>query len=190
MVDRMHSTILRAIGILFLSGSLIACGGESVGVDDAVIDSENNANKLQQLLMVLTLTDAENNYVAVEKIDSVKLKINGQPWGTFPSEPLDLEGIATTTVGNLNVTDQEVSYLAIAQYTVTVDSLTTAGEYASYLHNRLRIAPGDYICEIAEIKFRDAQNNTVTVKPRVFRSFTVEPNTASLSLGEIAIKVR
>lgn len=189
MVARTRNIFLRSVGILLLSTSFIACGGESVGVDDAIIDSENNANKLQQLLMVLTLTDADNNNIAVEKIDSVKLKINGQSWGTFSSEPLDLEGITTTTAGNLNVTDQNVSYLVIAQYTIVVDSLSTAGEYANYLHNRLRIAPGDYICEIAEVKFRDVSNNTVTVKPRVFRSFTVAPNIASLSLGEIDIKV-
>lgn len=175
---------------LFLALFAISCGEDIAGVEGAVVDNENNAYKLQQLVAVLNLTDADNRHVVVSGIDSIRVKVNGKPWGVFPSEPLDTAGIVTIGSGELNVTDREIGYLVIASYSIAVDSLATAGDFATYLHNRLRLAPGDYVCEIAEVHFRNAQGNPVVVKPRLYRSFTVTPNVASLYLGKFDITVQ
>lgn len=184
------STFGILLPLLFLSLLAASCSEDISGVEGAVVDNANNANKLQQLVAVLNLTDADNRRVVVGGIDSVKVKVNGKPWGAFSSEPLDTAGIVTIRSGNLNVTDRDIGYLVIAAYTIAADSLATAGDFATYLNNRLRLAPGDYICEIAEVHFRNADGEAVVVKPRVYRSFTVTPNVASLYLGEIDITVQ
>lgn len=168
---------------------LSACGGDVSGIEGAIVDNPQNANKLRQLLMIVRVTDTAGDYVAMGRIDSVKLKINGHAWDAFPSTPVDITGIRTTTRGNYTVTDQEIGYLVVAEFTITIDSLETAGEYAEYLHNRLRLSPGDYVCEIAGVHFRDNAGNHIAIRPHVYRPFTVEENVSGLYLGEIDVRI-
>lgn len=193
MFNLRYKGIIHRITTLSLSlvlSLLTACGsGDLTGVNGAIIDNPNNANKLKQLLTVINVVTPSGSYAVLDRIDSIKLNVDGQFWGSFSSAQLDRSGLITTVENDLDVADKETGYFLLAEYSLNSDDLSTAGEYANYLRGRLTLPPGDHICEIAEVQFKDRSNNTIIVKPRIHLPFRVEENVASIFLGKISISI-
>lgn len=86
--------------------------------------------------------------IVVEKIDSIKIKVNNTDWGTYSSESIDTAGLNTWTENNYRVTNESVKYQVFAEYNLEVNAMETAGDYVNCLSSRMVLDPGGYLCEI------------------------------------------
>lgn len=175
--------------ILVLSG----CGNsnEDIGqFDSAVIESSTNQNKFKQITFTMDVARNGNEYLNTGQIDSVRLKVNGKNWGVFTSESIDTTGNTNKIDGGLQFSYSRVSYLVIAPYVLSSDGLQTAGDFVAYLGNRIVLTPGDYVCEVSEVKFRNSRDEWIALKPQIYKNFTVVENTTSSYLGHIVITIK
>jgi hypothetical protein len=157
--------------------------------DSAIIEDSSNTNKFKQLVLIINLKNSNGSYILLQKIDSINLKVNNKQWGTFASEITDTTGFQSSLLKSIRITSQKIGYLIIATYQLNVNSLETAGDYVSYLNERLILTPGDYVCEINQLKFTNVTGQTVIIKPMIFKDFKVVQNTTSSFVGEIEIVV-
>jgi hypothetical protein len=157
--------------------------------DSIVVDNPNNPNKFRQITFLVNLNDAENGYLNLESIDSMKVYVNAKYWGTFTSEYNDTTNNTDKIVANISYSDNVVRYLLIAPYQLKTDNLETAGDFINYLNDRIVLTPGDYIFEIKEIKYRNLLNEVITLKTQVFADFQVLENTTSSYVGNIEIPI-
>ncbi|OJU50393.1 MAG: hypothetical protein BGN96_08550 [Bacteroidales bacterium 45-6] len=171
-----------------------ACGNsDSVGIgqfDNAVIESSANQNKFKQITFTLDVMNNGNEYLNIHRIDSIRLKVNGRSWGVFASESIDTTGNTTHIDQGLKFSSSHISYLVIAPYVLSTDQLQTAGDFVRYLGDRIALAPGDYVCEVSEVKFRNLSGEWTRVKPQAYKNFTVVANTTSSYLGHISITIK
>jgi hypothetical protein len=187
----MKSKNIRWI-FLLCSIYFISCDKDSnIGqFDDAVVESESNQYKFKQITFTINLVNSKSEYLNITKVDSIKLQVNGKVWGTFGSESIDTTGNTDNFSEDLSYSASKINYLIIAPYILKIDKLDTAGDFVNYLDNRLILTPGDYVCEIAEIKFRDRKDRWKTFKPQVYKDFKVNENTTSSFVGEISIQIK
>lgn len=157
--------------------------------DGVVIDGTENQNKFKQITFTLDVA-GEYGYLNTHRIDSIRLNVNGRQWGIFPSESIDTIGNTDVVAADLKFSRLPISYLVVAPYLLSTDNLQTAGDFVEYLHNRLVLTPGEYVCEVAEIKFKNVQDEWISLKPHVFRKFTVVQNTTSSYAGDIHITLK
>jgi hypothetical protein len=180
-------TLFSLVVLFGAALTLVSCGE---GIDGAIVDDGDNENKLRQLLLTVELRDDADQAIVVERIDSLRLNLSGKQWGIFSSQTIAAADIPTTATGRHLTTDESVEYLVIADYTVALDTLETAGDFSHYLNQRLRIRPGDYVAEVAEVWFRDKDGVTVVARPNLYFPFTVTANTASQFIGHAVVRVR
>jgi len=177
---------------IFLAMLLVNCSkNDNIGqFDDAVVESETNYNKFKQITFTLNIANSLNEYVNVNLIDSVTLKVNGKEWGTFKSEIIDTSYKTNRIHDDLMFSNTKINYLIIAPYKLKTDKLETAGDFVDYLSDRIILTPGDYVCEVSEIKFQNLKKQWVSIKPQIYKDFTVIPNTTSSFAGEITITIK
>lgn len=180
------------IFILSLLYLLIGCNKNSdIGqFDDAVVESESNQNKFEQITFTISVINNSNEYLNTGQIDSIKLKVNGKDWGTFKSERNDTTSNTNKIENNIKFSYSKISYLVIAPYILKTDNLETAGDFVDYLNDRIVLTPGDYICEVFAIKFRDIRNQWITFNPQVYKDFKVVENTSSSYVGDITVIIK
>src|SRR5574344_2120159 len=164
--------------LLFFSSCLDEGGGNGY-FDDAVVDGESNQNKFKQITFTINVINELGEHVNTNQIDSVKLKVNGKDWGVFKSECIDTTGMTDKITNNIQFSDSKINYLIIAPYVINTDNVQTAGDIVRYLNERVVLSPGDYVCEVSEVKFHDLNNKWVLLKPQVYNDFIVINNTAS-----------
>lgn len=192
-MQRLHdrsSALRNFLSLVILLGAaltLVSCGE---GVEGAIVDDSDNENKLRQLLLTVELLDDAGRSIVVERIDSLRLNISGTQWGIFSSQTIAAADIPTTLSGRYLTTDETVEYLIIADYTVAMDTLETAGDFSRLLNQRLRVRPGDYVADVAEVWFRDNDGATVVARPNIYFPFTVTANTSSQYIGHAVVRVR
>lgn len=184
-----RNTIWNAILFLFFFSS---CDKSSdIGqFDDAVVESESNQHKFKQITFTINVINNLGEYVNTNQIDSVKLKVNGKDWGVFKSESIDTTSKTKKITNNIRFSDSKINYLIIAPYILKTDKLETAGDFVNYLDNRIVLNPGDYVCEVSEVKFHDLNNQWVVFKPQVYKDFSVIDNTTSSFVGEISLTIK
>jgi len=158
--------------------------------DDAVVESESNQHKFKQITFTINVINNLGEYVNTNQIDSVKLKVNGKDWGVFKSESIDTIGKTNKIANNIRFSVSKINYLIIAPYILKTDKLETAGDFVNYLDNRIVLTPGDYVCEVSEVKFHDLNNQWVVLKPQVYKDFSVIDNTTSSFVGEISLTIK
>ena len=157
--------------------------------DDVVIESETNQYKFRQITFIVSLKNQDYGYLNLALIDSMKIYVNAQYWGTFSSESIDTTGNTDRIVNHIMYSDKEINYLILAPYVLSTDNLETAGDFVNYLKDRITLVPGDYICEIKEIKIKNLNGDWITDMPQIFANFTVIENTSSSYVGNIEIPV-
>ncbi len=191
IIKLLHRSRLYVLLIITFLPVLLWTGCDTgvTGIEGAVVDNPDNPYKLRKLLFVVNLLDANGKHIVLGKIDSALIKVNGENWGVFASDSLNTAGVRTEVDGEYLVSDQDIGYLITAGYQLTSDTFETAGEYSSYLHRRLRLEPGDYVAEIAELHFRNANGEHVIISPRIYEDFTVDSGAVNLYLGTFNISV-
>lgn len=177
------------LGIVILLTSILAsCEMDDLGnFDGAIIESSTNTNKFKQISFTINIVNNSNEYLYVNKIDSLKLKVNGKIWGVYASEEMDTTTHASKIENNVRFSSSKINYLVLAPYYINTTSLETAGDYLEYLNDRIVLTPGDYVCEVAELSFHDMNNQLITIKPQVYKDFSVNTNASSAYAGEITI---
>jgi hypothetical protein len=191
-MNSINAARLKAGYIVVLFLLLAACekesGTEQITVN--LLDSALHINKFQQVTFVVNLFDSVNGFANLEKIDSVKINVNGNYWGTFSSQGRDTSGRTKHVSENINYSKSKINYLIIAPFQSKVDQLETVGDFVQYLNNSSVLAPGDYVSEISEVKFKNKIGKWITINPQIFKEFTVVENTTSSYVGEIEIPTR
>lgn len=181
-------------GCLLLLFMLQGCQKDNNGgigqFDSVVIESSSNTNKFRQITFTLDVVNNRNEYLNIHQIDSIRLKVNGKNWGVFSSESIDTTGNTNKIDAGLKFSYSSISYLIIAPYVLSTNELQTAGDFVRYLGDRIVLTPGDYICEVSELKFRNLNGGWVRLKPQVYKNFTVVANTTSSYLGHISITIK
>lgn len=175
--------------LLFFSSCLNEGGGNGY-FDDAVVDGGSDQNKFKQITFTINVINELGEYVNTGQIDSVKLKVNGKDWSVFKSESIDTIGMTDKIANNIQFSYSKINYLIIAPYIINTDTIETAGDIVKYLNDRMVLSPGDYVCEISEVKFHDLNNQWVVLKPQVYKDFSVIDNTASSFVGEISLTIK
>jgi hypothetical protein len=157
--------------------------------DSVIIEDQNNPNNFRQITFLVSLYSPSYGYLNLEVIDSIKIFVNAKYWGTFSSELADTTDKTDRIIQNIRYSDKNISYLFIAPYQLKTDNLETVGDFINYLNDRIVLAPGDYVFEIKEIKYRNLIDNIITKRTQVFADFTVIENTTSSYIGDIEISI-
>jgi len=152
------------------------------------IYSSSEENNFENLVLILNFK-SDSVYLVLDQIDEIKLKVNNSDWADLKEQKFDNSGITYTMNQNIKETINKVPYLIVSGQTQNAPESYTAGAFADYMNNFIYLTPGDYVVEIAEVKFRNLLNDTITVKPRIYQYFQVLPDTKSLFLGEFDIQV-
>lgn len=180
---------IAILPLLFLS----SCekGNDNLGFfDDAIVDGESNQTRFKQINFTVNVINESGEYVNTNQIDSVKLKVNGKYWGVFKSEIRDTTDMTDTIANKIQFSYSKINYLILAPYVINTDNIQTAGDIVRYLNDRIVLAPGDYVCEVSEVKFHDLNNQWVVLKPQVYKDFSVIDNSASSFIGEITLTIK
>ena len=177
------------LGIFILLTSILAgCDMGGLGdFDGAIIENSTKTNKFKQISFNINIVNSANEYLYVNQIDSIKLKVNGKAWGAYASEEIDTTTHTSQIENNVRFSNSKINYLVLAPYYINTTSLETAGDYLEYLNDRIVLTPGDYVCEVAELSFRDINNQVITIKPQIYKDFSVNTNASSAYAGEITI---
>lgn len=176
--------------IILIFSCLFSCSkdnDEDYSFDDAVVNNSAE-RKFDQLTFIMNIKNLSDEYVCMELIDSVRLQVNGKPWGAFSSEPIRNEARIDSEKNDIFWSVSPVNYLVIAPYVKKIPHIETAGDVVNYLNGILELQPGDYICEITEVKFKNKSGDWIKITPSVFQNFTVKENTVSSYLGNISIE--
>jgi len=185
--------IQRIIGYLIVLLCLLSgCENETIiePSNGGLTDSTSSKFKFQQITLLVNLYDSVNGYANLQKIDSIKINVNGKYWGTFSSESRDTADSKGFINDNIKYSVSKINYLVIASYQLKIDSLETVGDFVYNLNNRIILAPGDYICEISEVKFKNIAGEWIKFKPQIYKEFKVVENTTSSFAGEFEISFR
>lgn len=169
---------------------LCGCGRDegSLGMFNDIVDSDADSRyKLGQLSFTMNIQDKEGRFVCLENVDSVELRVNGRKWGIFTSEKVDTVGRSVGVVDGVRVAASRVDYLVLAPYRVDFGRIETAGDVVYYLKERMALTPGDYVCEIARLKFKDENGEWVELKPQLYKDFKVVENTSASFVGDVVI---
>lgn len=186
-MKNLSKLILMGLFVLLVCNS---CETEYLGpYDSAIIESTTNPVKFSQLTFILNLHHPDFGYLCLDRIDSLKIKANAEKWGTFTSEWVDTTGRMDIEAGSLGYSQKAVNYLFVAPYRVNTDNLNTAGDVVRYMQDKIALVPGDYVCEITEVKFRDLEDNIITLKTQLFADFRVIENTSSSYIGKLTIEL-
>jgi hypothetical protein len=154
--------------------------------EDSIVDGKNPFN---QLVFVVRLKNSAGNYLLIDEIDSIKVSVNGKRWCNVPSQVLDTAQVPHSTTNQFFTTPFQVNYPIIAPYQPPTTLLLSAGDYVEFLMNRLVLLPGDYLCSLEEISFKDLTGNSHTMKPFLIQHFTVVENTTSSYVGEFEVNL-
>jgi hypothetical protein len=157
--------------------------------DDVVVDDPDNPNKFRQITFIVSLKVEGKGYVNLNQIDSMKLFVNARYWGTFTSEVHDTTGLTSRVVNDVPYSDKKISYLFVAPYDYSPDALETTGEYVQYLKDRIVLTPGDYVCEISEVKYTNRAEELISQSVQIFSDFSVVENATSSYVGDIEILI-
>jgi len=178
--------------ILLIIVPLFNCCEKQSGIgqfDNVIVENENNPNKFKQITFIVSLQNSHYGYLNIGIIDSLKIHVNGKYWGTFSSEVADTSGNTDRIVNNIKYSDRILSYLFIAPFQLKTDNLETAGDFVNYLNDRIVLTPGDYICEIKEIKYKNIQGDWIIKKVQVYSNLRVIENTTSSYIGNLLISI-
>lgn len=188
----MKTSILNLI-ICFITGALIYSCTKDSGIgqfDDLVVESKDNPYKFKQITFVVSVNNPEYGYLNMPVIDSMKIYINAKYWGTFSSEASDTTEKTDLINNNIKYSNSKIKYLIVAPYQLKVDNLTYAGDFVDYLKQRIVLTPGEYVCEIKEIKFKSLTGDMITKKTQAFTKVTVIQNTTSSYVGDIEVNIK
>ncbi|MGB0167022.1 MAG: hypothetical protein ACPF8V_09230 [Luteibaculum sp.] len=167
--------------------SLLACNkDDSVAGRNTV--NESRTVEFRELSMLVNIEDDNSNFLVLEKIDSLQLRIGDFITLTVPSLAVDTSRINKFQSGNFWVSTKKVSYLVIARPEVEPEEYETAGQYAEFLNQILELEPGEYVCLIEAVYLKDRNGVATEFFPMAYTNFTVEENTVSSFAGEINLK--
>jgi hypothetical protein len=178
-----------ALYLIFLNLLLAGCEKENgTGLlSNDKSDSTSSSYTFQQISFLVSLHDLKYGYANLDKIDSIKVNVDGKYWGTFSSQIHDTSGITLLTTDNLGYSEFKIDYLIIAPYQSTMDQFHTVGDF---INNSSELTPGDHVCEVSEVKFKNFAGHWIEIKPQIFKEFRVIENTTSSFVGEIEIPIR
>jgi hypothetical protein len=190
-IPTMRNFATTALSILLAITILPSCEKTSgIGqFDNVIIESENNRNKFKQITFIVSLENPSYGYLNLEKIDSLKIHVNGKYWGSFASELSDTTFKTNRIVNKIKYSDKPIKYLIIAPYQLKTDNLNSAGDFVDYLIARIVLTPGDYVCEIKEVKFKNINSEWISKKVQLFANFSVIENTTSSYVGNLTIPI-
>ena len=157
---------------------------------DRNVVSNRDDTPFEELLILMNVSIAENKYLVVKSIDSVKIFVNGKHWSTTSSLPLDIDKVKKQTEGNKYYISRKLNYLVKSkQVTTAKPDYSTAGGVASYLNSLLELKPGDYACRIESFQVTFNDNTKQKYYPFVFKTFTLKANMRSVAVGEFNLKL-
>ena len=180
--------LLRKALLLLGFMIFISCGDENSPTNSVV--SEDRMIPFSQILMRLEVKTGDSSYLVMDKLDSVKLLVNGQRWSTSSTEVLDTSKIAKSLRNNFFVSSQPLNYMLIAPYEADdTEAFSTAGEYADYLNLLQSLRPGEYACFWESFSIRGKDGSVNTYYPQQYQTFSVEEGHSSAFAGTLTYKL-
>jgi hypothetical protein len=179
----MKKLIIFCLAVL----ALASCDDDDLGPNNPNVVADENLIELEELVLLVTIQNANGQYLAVQSIDSLAIYVNNQFWAKPASEPLNLDGIETEAVNGLPYSEEPLSYLVLAEQTTTDYNFETAGEYADYLTSSLVLEPGDYVVYLDSLTITLADGTTQTYYPRLYKVISVQENKRSVYVGEFTL---
>jgi len=179
--------LLQKHGLKFILLIFFITGCEKISNECDVISIPEGEATMRQLSLILEIKHPVYGYVLVDKIDSVKIKIDGDLLGTFNSDTIDTNKTPAIGYDDIRFSQSKTSYLVnIPNHLDTLQTHTIA-DYQGYLENSPLLSIGDHVCEISEIYFKDLRNKYVVLKAQQYCNFTISEGAKSSFIGSFEI---
>lgn len=179
--------LLQTVLLLFLF-CLFSCENNNEDEECDCNAIENSGNKsFQQYTLTLSIQNPVYGYVNVEKINSIKLKLNGMPFGPFSSEISDTIGKTHFVQNNVQFSSSKRNYLIYIPQKLDTSDILTVKDYSDFLRNSPALSSGSHICEISEIQFKNLNNQWVIIKPQIYQGFDIISDSKKHFIGDFEI---
>ena len=113
-----HTFFYYSLLTIWICIHLLSCSTDDendFSFGDAVVNNSSE-REFNQLIFILNIKNISDEFICMERIDSVRLQVNGNPWGVFSSEPIENEGRIDFEKDNISWSVSPVNYLVIAPY--------------------------------------------------------------------------
>lgn len=173
--------------IIILFFSLISCENDS-NTDDCGCPAKVSAiDSARQLSFIISVGNDIHGYINTEKIDSIKIILDGTLHITAGSDTIDATGETQTIYNNIPFVQSKREYLVMVPGKLDTTKSQTISDYVGLLDRTPVLAPGDHIIEVAEIRFKNLNAQWVVLKPQLYKGFTVTANTKEIFIGSFEI---
>ena len=182
----------KLIYILILTALFMACNTDEdpLSIAERNTVSEDGYIPFEELLVLLNVKTSDSTYLVIKSIDSVNIYINGYFWAKLNSQSIDTANINKYSNGNKFQTNNKLNYLIIADQDIEQQpDYSTAGDFAKYLNSAYVLKPGEYACLIESFQVTFNDNTTQKYYPYEYKTFKVEKDLRSASVGEIELKI-
>jgi hypothetical protein len=181
----MRSSFYQTLFIFILFSFLISCEEET---DDCNCpDNIASVNSARQLSFAISLSNQEHGFIYLEKIDSIKIKIDDILFNAVSSETIDTTGETQLIYNNIPFVQSKREYLVMLPGKSDTSHTQTVGEFIGLLDNTPVLTPGNHIFEIYEIRFKNLMNQLVVLKPQIYNGFIVTQSDAEIFIGSFEI---
>jgi len=179
---------LCQISVVFIFLCCFVCCENDNGKDDCSCpDNTKNLISARQLSFTISINYRDLGFVSIEKIDSIKIKVDGILFKSISSETIDTTGETRQIFNNIPYVPSRKEYLAILPNKIDTAKTQIIADYIGLLETSPVLSPGDHVIEISEIQFKNLINQLVVFKPQVYKGFTVAENSTVLFIGEFGL---
>ena len=175
--------------------SVASCGSDR-GSGNDVVQSADGRSAVDTLMALITVRAASNDpavdgsFADHRQTKSIRMSVDGKPWGVFPLMDDPVEGPATVDGWVLHPERSDAVLMASLGDEIGRDEaegqLDTIAAWVTLLD--MHLAPGGHVATIEEIVLEKTDGSTVTLTPRILVPFDVEQGDATAYLGELVVE--
>jgi hypothetical protein len=174
--------------IVVISLALSSCD-KGYSVAERNVFSEDGSVQLEEIFLLMNVKTSDSTWLVTESIDSITLYVNSSYWAMVSSESVNVAGIPSHEVGNMNVSESKLEYLVLAEQDLEEPEYLTAGDFAQFLNSYYVLQPGEYACLIESFVVTYNDNTREKIYPLQYTTFNVEEGNRSVFVGEFEINI-
>jgi hypothetical protein len=181
--------VLKLLFITIALGFALSSCDKDYNVAERNVFSEDGSIQLEEIFLLMNVKTSDSTWLVTESIDSITLYVNSSYWAMVSSESVNVAGIPSQEVGNMNVSNSKLEYLVLAEQDIEEPEYLTAGDFAQFLNSYYVLEPGEYACLIESFVVTYNDNTREKFYPMQYTTFSVEEGSRSVFVGEFEINI-